>query len=162
MTFDMDWSHSFCLMCDRQTDGNVYCSETCRLAEYEDVSNASSIASSPTSPHMKFLSGKPTQLSRSSFTQLYESYQNSTSDHSHLSSPSIASVSASDLQLSPTAKTTKIGLISLNTNPEYSLRGSQPNTVSETSLVSENSQRELRVYANAFNRSKYSRRQNGY
>ncbi|RKF78358.1 hypothetical protein GcM3_065014 [Golovinomyces cichoracearum] len=161
MTFDMDWSHSFCLMCDRQTDGNVYCSETCRLAEYEDVSNASSIASSPTSPQMKFLSRKSTQLSRSSATQLHDSYQNSNSDHSHPSSLSIAS-SVSDLQLSPTAKTIKIGLISLNPNSEYSLRGSQPNTVSETSLVSENSQRELRVYANAFNRSKYSRRQTGY
>lgn len=50
MSIDMDWSPSFCLACDRQTDGNVYCSEACRLAEYEVASNGGSTAFSPTSP----------------------------------------------------------------------------------------------------------------
>jgi len=29
------WIHSYCLACDTQTDGQTYCSQTCRLKEYE-------------------------------------------------------------------------------------------------------------------------------
>lgn len=38
MTNGMEWSNSFCLACDKQTDGDVYCSEACRLAEYKVAS----------------------------------------------------------------------------------------------------------------------------
>ncbi|KAI9794801.1 MAG: hypothetical protein M1816_002929 [Peltula sp. TS41687] len=34
----MAWSHDFCLACDRQTTGGVYCSQACRLAELEQAS----------------------------------------------------------------------------------------------------------------------------
>jgi hypothetical protein len=44
----MDWSPDFCLACDRQTDGGVYCGEACRLTEYEKA-NSGSEASSPAS-----------------------------------------------------------------------------------------------------------------
>ena len=48
MTFDL-WTHSFCLACDKQvqTDGAAYCSESCRLADFEKTSTPSSQASSP-------------------------------------------------------------------------------------------------------------------
>lgn len=47
MTFD--WSHEFCLACDKQveSDGAAYCSESCRLTELERTSTPSSQASSP-------------------------------------------------------------------------------------------------------------------
>ena len=32
---DMEWWPEFCLACDKQTDGSVYCSEACRLIEHE-------------------------------------------------------------------------------------------------------------------------------
>lgn len=36
MIEDMEWSHDFCLACDRQTmDGETYCSQACRLADME-------------------------------------------------------------------------------------------------------------------------------
>ena len=38
----MDWSPDFCLACDRQTSGEAYCSQACRLADLE--------TSEPTSP----------------------------------------------------------------------------------------------------------------
>ena len=36
MAFDL-WTHQFCLACDKQvqTDGAAYCSESCRLADFE-------------------------------------------------------------------------------------------------------------------------------
>jgi hypothetical protein len=47
----MEWSLDFCLACDKQCDGHVYCSEACRLAEYEkSTSTAGSAASSPVVP----------------------------------------------------------------------------------------------------------------
>lgn len=50
MTFDL-WDHQFCLACDKQVqaDGDAYCSESCRLADFEKTSSSSpsSQASSP-------------------------------------------------------------------------------------------------------------------
>lgn len=45
-----DWTHQFCFACDRQTDGAVYCSESCRLADYEK--NASAPSSGASSPRL--------------------------------------------------------------------------------------------------------------
>ncbi|KAF2004859.1 hypothetical protein P154DRAFT_425792 [Amniculicola lignicola CBS 123094] len=51
----MEWSHEFCLSCDRQiAEGGTYCSQTCRLADLEKAgttpsSNLSSSASSTSS-----------------------------------------------------------------------------------------------------------------
>ncbi|EAU30630.1 predicted protein [Aspergillus terreus NIH2624] len=36
-----DWSLDFCLVCDRQTLGAPYCSQSCRLAELDFSSDAS-------------------------------------------------------------------------------------------------------------------------
>ncbi|KAK7430631.1 hypothetical protein QQZ08_002923 [Neonectria magnoliae] len=43
------WTHSFCLACDKQvhTASDAYCSESCRLADFEKTSPPSSQASSP-------------------------------------------------------------------------------------------------------------------
>lgn len=49
MALDM-WTHEFCLACDRQVqvDGDAYCSEACRMADFEkSPSTSSSQASSP-------------------------------------------------------------------------------------------------------------------
>ena len=45
----MDWSHDFCLSCDRQisqSDHGAYCSQQCRLADLERASSCSPSASS--------------------------------------------------------------------------------------------------------------------
>ena len=47
LTMSFDWAHQFCLACDKQTDGATYCSESCRLADYEKTSTTSSGPSSP-------------------------------------------------------------------------------------------------------------------
>ncbi|KAJ5086300.1 hypothetical protein NUU61_007607 [Penicillium alfredii] len=42
-----DWSLDFCLVCDRQTSGGPYCSQSCRLAELDVVSSEDAMAQSP-------------------------------------------------------------------------------------------------------------------
>ncbi|KAJ5297995.1 hypothetical protein PENANT_c012G06540 [Penicillium antarcticum] len=47
-----EWSLDFCLVCDRQTLGAPYCSQTCRLAELDlESSDALSRRSSQASTH---------------------------------------------------------------------------------------------------------------
>ncbi|ERS96300.1 uncharacterized protein SPSK_01957 [Sporothrix schenckii 1099-18] len=75
MANDLMWDHHFCLTCDKQTDGPAYCSESCRLADYE---GATSFAppSGPGSPSWvpsgsstyKWAMGAPTPRSRQLFS----------------------------------------------------------------------------------------------
>lgn len=44
---EMDWAQDYCLACDRQTNGGVYCSQACRTA---DVDRSSCSGSEPVSP----------------------------------------------------------------------------------------------------------------
>ncbi|KAK1758125.1 hypothetical protein QBC47DRAFT_399030 [Echria macrotheca] len=46
-TTSLDWSHEFCLVCEKPTKEMAYCSESCRQADYI---KSSAINSGPTSP----------------------------------------------------------------------------------------------------------------
>ncbi|KAK3989846.1 hypothetical protein QBC44DRAFT_78792 [Cladorrhinum sp. PSN332] len=48
-----DWDHQFCLGCDKQTEESTYCSESCRIADYEKTSPSSGV-SSPAFNQQKF------------------------------------------------------------------------------------------------------------
>jgi hypothetical protein len=59
MASQMEWSHDFCLSCDRQMEGGTYCSQACRLADLEKAGTAhssqlSSSASSTSSSNHGF------------------------------------------------------------------------------------------------------------
>ncbi|XXG97091.1 Karyopherin transporter [Hypoxylon texense] len=47
MSSDLSWEPEYCLACDRQTDGATYCSESCRLSDFEKTSSSSTPASTP-------------------------------------------------------------------------------------------------------------------
>jgi len=40
MTTELDWSHDFCLSCDRQIAEGAYCSQACRLADLEKAGSS--------------------------------------------------------------------------------------------------------------------------
>jgi hypothetical protein len=48
MTSETDWSHDYCLYCEKQTLGGLYCSQACRLADLESPQSA------PVSPGYSF------------------------------------------------------------------------------------------------------------
>jgi len=48
MTSETDWSHDYCLYCEKQTLGGLYCSQACRLADLETPQ------STPVSPSYTF------------------------------------------------------------------------------------------------------------
>lgn len=144
----MDWSHSFCLTCDRQTDGNVYCSEACRLAEYEDSS--SSTSSTPSSPS--------SSQACNSFSWPISRPQIGQSPISHPPLPSHASY-ASHPHTSPC----KLDMSSQRSkcHNSSSLTSTTCTTPWDMVQLSEESKRALRGYANSFDQSRYSRRKSG-
>ncbi|KAI9370949.1 hypothetical protein BJX61DRAFT_535212 [Aspergillus egyptiacus] len=118
-----EWSLDFCLVCDRQTLGGPYCSQSCRLAELDishDASFHSSRATSKASPNSEgvctpaSVASRPTQPS-SVWVPYQPCYQRTLSPSSSQSSLS-------------------------------SLRSDS----SQGSLISSKSQTELRDYASCF------------
>ncbi|EAQ86691.1 hypothetical protein CHGG_07944 [Chaetomium globosum CBS 148.51] len=137
-----DWEHQFCLGCDKQTDGATYCSESCRLADYEKTSPStpSSAASSPA------LSGPPPDwtLSRPTTTSNTKFYLSPAYDFG-LAQPSTRR--GSTQTLSPSASHTS--LCSMRSNSSAGLDAAQ---------LSEKAARELRAYARSFESVRLQRR----
>lgn len=160
MSFDMDWSPDFCLACDKQTDGNVYCSEACRLAEYEkSSSNAGSTASSPTSPQA--LSWPTTRPSNNGFYM--EPAYNFSNARAYGTTPSPRTshfYRPSRPQSSPVIFNTKPVLTpSSSQSSLFSMQSSTSSTAAEPIQLSDESRKALRAYASSFDQSRYSRRQ---
>jgi hypothetical protein len=147
-----DWDHQFCLGCDRQTDGAIYCSESCRLADYERTSSTpSSAASSPalTTPLDWTNSFTGPAKSTSSPTKLYLS---PAYDFSFGSSSQPGSRRGSTQSLSPSPSFTSLcSMRSSNTS------SSTAPDVSATHLTEKNA-RELRAYAHSFESVRLQRR----
>ncbi|KAI1428022.1 hypothetical protein F5Y12DRAFT_711654 [Xylaria sp. FL1777] len=145
MSTDPSWEPEFCLYCDRQTDGTLYCSEACRLRDFE----SSSTSLNPTA-------GSPSLASPSSFqwnvprnqTKFYlppaydftnpQPYGSTPLPQSHVS-PRSGSSSSSGAGLTPSSSHSS--LCSL---------GSTSSTGSENPQISDKTKKHLRDYASSF------------
>lgn len=153
MTIDMDWSPSFCLACDRQTDDKAYCSEACRLAEYDASSNAGSTASSPASPRAP--------MSWPAAKEAYNGYYMEPTYNFRSSKTSTSSRSSTQRTMSTPVTTKPILSPSNSQSSLFSMQSTQ-SASTESSQLSEESRRALREYASAFDQSRYSRRQSAH
>ncbi|KAH8590235.1 hypothetical protein B0O99DRAFT_484090, partial [Bisporella sp. PMI_857] len=155
MSFDMEWSPNFCLACDRQTDGNVYCSEACRLAEYEQGSNAGSTASSPTSPRapVSWSSARPTNgfymEPAYNFSKAQPYGTTSTRSSFHQSTRGVSS---------PTTSSKTVLTPSSSQSSLFSMHSTSSTSSTETTQLSDESKMALKAYASSFDQSRYSRR----
>jgi hypothetical protein len=171
MSFDSDWSPDFCLACDKQTDGNVYCSEACRLAEYEkSESDAGSTASSLASP--QGLSWPPSKPSNNGF-YMEPAYNFSKAQPygttpsarpSHLYQPSrFCQPSRRPPQSSPETFNTKPVLTpSSSQSSLFSMRSTTSSTAAEPIQLTDESRKALKAYANSFDQSRNARRQSTF
>jgi hypothetical protein len=159
MTIDMDWSPAFCLACDRQTDGNVYCSEACRLTEYEVASNPGSTASSPTSPRGP-VSWSTKRPSNGFFMEPAYNFSKAQPYGTTPSPRTSYFYQASRPQSSPVTFTTKPVLTpSSSQSSLFSMQSTHSSTSTEPAPLSDESRKALRAYASSFDQSRYSRRQ---
>ncbi|KAJ4424500.1 hypothetical protein N0V82_000824 [Gnomoniopsis sp. IMI 355080] len=137
-----DWTHSYCLNCDKQTDGTTYCSESCRLAEYEQSSTPSSGPSSPAFNSPSYPWG------HSSSTPTTKFYQPPAYNFSAQSSQRRGSVAPPQRVLSPSSS--HASLCSMK---------SSSSTTSEAAQLSNAAKRELHAYASSFENARSTRRQ---
>ncbi|KXJ97127.1 hypothetical protein Micbo1qcDRAFT_170852 [Microdochium bolleyi] len=100
MSADLDWEHQFCLSCDRQTEGTTYCSESCRLSDFEKCSPLPYSSSTPQTqasfylaPAYDFANG---QSARQSQTSASSRALTPSSSHSSLCSLQSTSSTSSD------------------------------------------------------------------
>ncbi|KAK3372859.1 hypothetical protein B0T24DRAFT_649027 [Lasiosphaeria ovina] len=147
-----DWTHQFCLACDKQTDGATYCSESCRLADYEKTASPS--GSGPCSPALNAPLPSEWSFARptTSSTKFYLSpaYDFSNPQPSTRSSQygAISTARTTPSQaLSPS--TSHTSLCSIRTTSSTGLDGG---------YLSEKAARELRAYAKPFESVRLQRR----
>ena len=146
-----DWTHQFCLACDKQTDGATYCSESCRLADYEKT--ASTPSSGPSSPALmepsyQWTFAKPATTSTKFY--LSPAFDFSTPQLSGKSLQYCAVLPArtcSGPALSPS--TSHTSLCSMRSNSSAGLDAAQ---------LSDKAARELRAYAHSFESVRLQRR----
>lgn len=146
----MDWSPEYCLACDRQTDGKAYCSEACRLSEYEGAHG--SAASSPTSRN-----SWPAQKSNGFY--LPPAY-NFSSARPYGNTPSPRSSSFQKTSRSQSSLEPLPARPTLTPSSSQSSLFSMQSTSSATEplQLSEESRRALKAYASSFDQSRYQRR----
>jgi len=164
MSFDLQWDHQFCLACDKQTDGATYCSESCRLADFEKTSSTPSSGSR--SPALagpsSWAYSKPAPASSKFYlspaydfsnAQPYGSTPASThsfSLHHHQLRPlqhrSPVALAAPERVLSPSSSHSSLSSVRSN------------NTTTDASQLSEKARSELRAYAISFEQVRLQRR----
>lgn len=155
---DLNWVPDYCLACDKQTECETYCSQSCRLADLEKSSNWSGSASpiTPTwtstdsnrgsgfylSPALNFAAYKPSQIT----PDWPASGQPASPQTSYFSTTS-ASQNGATRKLSPSSSRS-----SLSSNTSTSSTSSQQNSLSEQVRI------ELRGYTNSFDNTRNWRR----
>lgn len=140
-----DWTHSYCLNCDKQTDGTTYCSESCKLAEYEQTSAPSTGPSSPAfgGPSYPW----PSRASTSNKFILSPAY-----DFGHSSTQSSqrrGSLAPPQRILSPSSSHASL----------CSMRSSTSSITEAAMQLSDTARKELLAYASSFETARSSRRQ---
>ncbi|KAJ3517724.1 hypothetical protein NM208_g14664 [Fusarium decemcellulare] len=153
MDFD-SWAHSFCLACDKQvqSSADAYCSESCRLADFEKTSTTTSQASSPglTSPSYPWSS----KSSGSGFylSPAYDFSNAKPYGARHMSQPSYKPYG--------TEQSTASNTRSLTPSSSHSSLCSMQSTstTGEPNQLSDKARKELRAYAVSFEQVRMQRR----
>jgi len=178
----LHWDHHFCLTCDTQTDGTPYCSEHCRLADFETSTTPSS-PNSVSSPTRACFPSSPVALSQQHIPQEHLQLQQPQQRKSRplrspvalLSGPQPSTQSmAPCVPLSqralwnpfeersyyapPPAATRPHILSPSSSRTSLSSIRSTASSGSGTAIVSEKAARELREYARSFESARSQRR----
>lgn len=152
MSLDM-WTHEFCLSCDRQVqiDGEAYCSEACKMADFEKTpSTPSSRASSPGFSPASSFSSRPAPA-KFYLPPAYDFNQARPYGSSPQPSSSFGSYSSETSPLSARSLTPSSSHSSLCSMESVS-------STAEASQLSDKARMELRAYAVSFEQVRLQRR----
>lgn len=146
MTMELTWSLSYCLACDKQTQGDVYCSQSCRLADLE----SSSDWSGPTSPTTTTTASS--EINRASGIYLSPAINFSAYKASNALFPFAASQATSSMtSYFPSHTSTQLAATrTLTPSSSSSSLSSTKSVSSRTFQLSEEARNELLGYTNSF------------
>lgn len=155
MAMDSKWSLDYCLGCDRQTSGEAYCTQACRLADLE-TSSCGSEPESPTSLGENSFWARSTSLSKSGFYLQpafdFGAYRSTnSSQNSHQSQPlhPMSSFSSNfQTQTPPIPPSPSKGI--LTPCSSHSSLSSMQSKSSQGGCLSAQAKTELRSYTNSF------------
>jgi hypothetical protein len=156
MAQEIDWSPSYCLACDRQTDSSAYCSESCRLAEYETFASPSSSPSWPQHHAHPFHLPSAYDFSQKSHSPAAAAVVGPAT-HARAHSQPLAPRQQA-YTMAPRQQQRPLLTPSSSQSSLFSMQSAASGSVSGE-FVSEEARRELRGYASAFDQSRYGRRQ---
>ncbi|KAI0485472.1 hypothetical protein F4859DRAFT_471264 [Xylaria cf. heliscus] len=151
MSSDPSWEPEFCLYCDRQTDGALYCSESCRLRDFESSSTSLNTTSgSPGLASSSFQWSVPRNQTKFYLPPAYDftnprPYGSTPMPQSHASQLSGSSSSSGGL----TPSSSHSSLCSL---------GSTASSTSESPQISDKTKKHLRDYASSFEHARTQQR----
>ncbi|KAM3461305.1 hypothetical protein MY5147_005180 [Beauveria neobassiana] len=173
MSLDL-WAHQFCLACDKQVhDGAAYCSESCRLADFEkSPSSPSSQASSPgfaptSGPWSTASAAIPTPTSNTRPAARSKFYLSPAYDFGNAqpygTTPTAkpllgyySSLRADRLPTQPSSSS--LPLRQLTPSSSHSSLCSMRSTASDASRLSDGVKKELQAYAVSFEQVRLQRR----
>ncbi|KAI0137385.1 hypothetical protein BJ170DRAFT_58362 [Xylariales sp. AK1849] len=148
------WEHQYCLSCDRQTDGATYCSESCRLSDFDKSSTTfSTPASSPGLAGSNFSWTTPKPQAKFYLSPAYDfskaqPYGSTPQPQSFLSRRS-ETTNFSPVRQVLTPSSSHSSLNSLQSNSS---------TGSESRQLSDKARKQLRDYASSFENARLQRR----
>ncbi|KAI1816416.1 hypothetical protein GGS20DRAFT_538195 [Poronia punctata] len=153
MSSDPSWEPEYCLYCDRQTDGALYCSESCRLRDFESSSGPINTMNSTALPSSSAWSGSKSQtkfyLSPAYDFTNPQPYGSTPLPESSLAQQSGASTSV----LTPSSSHSS--LCSLGSTASSASSSSSGN---ETTRISSKTKKHLRDYASSFEHARTQQR----
>lgn len=141
---EISWSLDYCLACDKQTQGDAYCSQVCRLVDLE----ASSDWSGPTSPTM----GSSSKASTSFAFHLqpaidFLAYKSTFPPFSSAANPATSSLSS---RFTSHTAAQVAATKTLTPSSSSSSLSSTKSVSSQVSQLTEQARNELLGYTNAF------------
>lgn len=144
MAMESTWSLDYCLACDKQTQGEAYCSQSCRLADLEASSDWSGPTSATTNSSFEANKGSGFYLSPAIN---FSAYKTSTTLFSYAASQATSTLttyftSHTSTQLASTK--------TLTPSSSSSSLSSTKSVSSQANHLSEQARNELLRYTNSF------------
>ena len=158
MSFDL-WTHQFCLACDKQVqDGAAYCSESCRLSDFEkSPTSPSSQASSPSFAPSSGPWSTPSRPPVRSKFYLSPAYDFSNAQP-YGTTPTAKPLLGYYSSLRSERPSQSLPLRQLTPSSSHSSLCSMQSTASDASRLSDGAKKELQAYAVSFEHVRMQRR----
>jgi len=154
MSSDPSWEPEYCLYCDRQTDGALYCSESCRLRDFE--SSSTSLSNTANSPSLA--SSSPWSVPRNQTKFYLSPAYDFTNPHPYGSTPLPQSPLSQRSGPSMSASISSVLTPSSSHSSLCSLGSTTSSTGGEGTQISAKTKKHLRDYASSFEHARNQQR----